>query len=117
MATSRICSIPDCGKPAEKRGWCSTHYSRWRIHGDPTYRKRVGNGEVARYFHEIVIPYDGDECLIWPYATLANGYAEIRHAGTMCLVSRLKAAGRGPLRKAPQAMTLRIRAAAGILDA
>lgn len=32
----RICSIPDCGKPTHSRGWCSTHYSRWCRHGDPS---------------------------------------------------------------------------------
>lgn len=29
------CAIPDCGKPARKRGCCHVHYYRWRIHGDP----------------------------------------------------------------------------------
>lgn len=28
-----LCSVPDCGKRAEKRGWCSMHYSRWKHHG------------------------------------------------------------------------------------
>lgn len=35
MATSRLCSIPDCGKPTIARGWCPAHYKRWRLHGDP----------------------------------------------------------------------------------
>lgn len=35
MATSRICSIPDCGKPAKAHGWCVRHYRRWLRHGDP----------------------------------------------------------------------------------
>lgn len=29
------CIIPGCGKFRSARGWCSTHYSRWRTHGDP----------------------------------------------------------------------------------
>lgn len=32
----KICSIPECGKPARGRGWCGTHWLRWRKHGDPT---------------------------------------------------------------------------------
>ena len=32
-----LCSIKGCGGRREKRGWCATHYSRWRIHGDPNY--------------------------------------------------------------------------------
>lgn len=30
------CSVESCGKPAKGRGWCSTHWRRWRIHGSPT---------------------------------------------------------------------------------
>lgn len=29
------CSIGGCSKPVRSRGWCSTHYSRWKAHGDP----------------------------------------------------------------------------------
>lgn len=25
-----------CARPVRTRGWCSTHYERWRKHGDPT---------------------------------------------------------------------------------
>ena len=36
MATSRLCSIPGCGKAAcNSRGWCNAHYIRWRKFGDP----------------------------------------------------------------------------------
>lgn len=30
-----VCSVRDCDKPHKARGWCSTHYSRWRQHGSP----------------------------------------------------------------------------------
>lgn len=29
------CSIKDCGKPTQSRGWCSKHYQRWLKYGDP----------------------------------------------------------------------------------
>ncbi len=35
MADKALCSIPDCGKVAERRGWCRTHHGRWQRHGDP----------------------------------------------------------------------------------
>jgi hypothetical protein len=35
MASSRICSIPDCGKRHDSRGWCSAHVWRWKKYGDP----------------------------------------------------------------------------------
>lgn len=30
------CSFEGCNKPAHARGWCGTHYARWRKHGDPS---------------------------------------------------------------------------------
>lgn len=31
----RTCSIEGCDKPHFGRGWCSTHYQRWKRLGDP----------------------------------------------------------------------------------
>lgn len=33
----RTCSITGCEHPHEARGWCATHYARWRRSGDPLY--------------------------------------------------------------------------------
>jgi hypothetical protein len=30
-----ICVVEDCGRKVRARGWCVTHYERWRQHGDP----------------------------------------------------------------------------------
>lgn len=30
-----VCTVPGCDLPCNARGWCSTHYHRWRRHGDP----------------------------------------------------------------------------------
>lgn len=38
-----ICSATDdCDKPAFHRGWCTTHYERWKTHGDFTTVKKPG---------------------------------------------------------------------------
>lgn len=82
MADPRLCSIPDCGKPAcNSRGWCWPHYQRWRRHGDPATLKRTPNGVAAAYFETTVLNYRGDDCLIWPFAT-RNGYAVLGRAPT-----------------------------------
>jgi len=89
MATSRICSIPDCGKPAcNVRGWCGSHYQRWRRHGDPlsggTYY-----GQPLEYLETIVRSYAGEDCLIWPYGQNGVGYGIIYYKQKNVLVSRL----------------------------
>lgn len=33
--TQRTCDVPECQKPVARRTWCTTHYQRWRVHGDP----------------------------------------------------------------------------------
>lgn len=87
MAVSRICSIPDCGKDAKRRTWCDTHYRRWLAHGDPIKVVKTPNGEKARFYRDVVLTYEGDECLIWPYAT-GNGYGYMRLNGRSISVTR-----------------------------
>lgn len=31
----KMCGIKNCGRKEHAKGYCSTHYSRFRIHGDP----------------------------------------------------------------------------------
>lgn len=31
-----MCAIEGCDRAVLARGWCTTHYYRWRRHGDPT---------------------------------------------------------------------------------
>lgn len=92
MANSRLCSIPGCDKPVYGRGWCGAHYRRWFRHGDPM----VGGtprgdtlGSPSRFYREVVLAYEGDECLIWPFTVDGGGYGRIRWNGKHMTVSRL----------------------------
>ena len=31
---SKICTVEGCGRDHACRGWCMTHYMRWRLSGD-----------------------------------------------------------------------------------
>lgn len=42
----QTCAIEGCEKPISRRSWCSTHYSRWKEHGDPTVLLRRENGQA-----------------------------------------------------------------------
>jgi hypothetical protein len=89
MAINRLCSIPDCGNPTNARGLCSSHYHRLRRYGDPLTPKQKKHGEVRRFYTEVVLNYDGDDCLIWPYHRMPNGYGQIGDKGKICVVSRM----------------------------
>ena len=82
-----ICSIEGCGKLAGRRTWCDTHYRRWLAHGDPLKTVKTPNGEKARFYRDVVLAYEGDECLTWPYST-GNGYGYMRLNGRHVSVTR-----------------------------
>jgi hypothetical protein len=42
-----ICSISDCTKKVQARGWCSAHYKQWEKYGDPLIRKDRIRGECS----------------------------------------------------------------------
>jgi hypothetical protein len=86
MDNAKICSIPDCGKKAIARGWCTAHWTRWSRHGDPL-KGGVAKGKTIEFF-ENALRFNGEECLIWPYAKDANGYAQINFEGKVRYVQR-----------------------------
>lgn len=47
------------------------------------------DGEPRRFIDEVVLPYSGDKCLIWPFARFGTGYALLNIDGKKVLVSRL----------------------------
>lgn len=56
--------------------------SRTRRHKVPP------RGSVTKFFDTVVLPYDGDECLLWPFSDI-KGYGQIRRNGRPQLVHRL----------------------------
>ncbi len=79
MAHSKICSIPECGKPMNCRKLCRDHYYRLCRYGDPllSHPTRTAKGSLPRYLYDIVMRHEGLECLPWPYSVSSNGYALI----------------------------------------
>lgn len=92
MANPRLCSIPDCGKEHQGHGFCNMHYQRFCKHGDPLKTNRKTNtkqGEAWEFYQSVVIPYEGDECLIWPYNRGSKGYARVKRKGRPIILSRI----------------------------
>lgn len=89
MPNLRLCTIPGCGKPHSARGWCESHYRRWRTFGDRfiDVPPRTPSGALKSFF-EAALSYEEDDCLIWPYWTDRKGYAMFDLNGEHTYVSR-----------------------------
>lgn len=70
------CSVDGCDMPHYSRGYCRRHWERWKAHGDPL-GGALGPIAAREYLETVVLPYDGDECLTWPYSRDEHGYAQI----------------------------------------
>lgn len=89
MPELRLCSIPGCGKGGKlRRGWCSTHYTKWWKYGDPLAGGTPG-GALMRFILETALPFTGDDCLPWPYSRANYGYGEIVINGRKRLAHRI----------------------------
>lgn len=82
-----ICSVSNCDKRVLARGWCAAHYERWRRHDDPL-GGGAGHGEPKQFYSGVVLPYQQDECLLWPYSKNNAGYGVLRLGGRVQVVSR-----------------------------
>lgn len=77
------CSIDGCNKPHFGRGLCNMHYVRWRKHGSAHVTKCAPNGAVQKFINEVVIVFDGAECLAWPFSRTPSGVAT-NGTGSLC---------------------------------
>lgn len=91
MATKPLCSIPDCGKPGMTRGYCSAHYSRFIRHGDPLGGgpEKLPAGTLLAFIRDVALPYEGDDCLSWPFTGNNKGYGQVRYRGKRWVASNL----------------------------
>jgi hypothetical protein len=91
MATSRLCSIPDCGKPHYAHGWCRNHYRRFTEHGDPLAGGTPRGVAIQWLFDHKT--YVGNDCLVWPFGHGSKGYGAVRFGRpmgahrAMCLIA------------------------------
>lgn len=88
MAEISLCSILGCGKVHFGRGYCHNHHYRFWKHGDPLAGK-TEKGLPRKFYEDVALIYDGDECLIWPYSKSSSGYAKLQEDGRPKTVSRM----------------------------
>lgn len=88
----KSCSVEGCKGNAHysvqgRKGFCNSHYKRLWRHGNPT-AGITANGEPLRFIKEVALQYEGDECLIWPFARAESGYGRLSVDGKLEVASR-----------------------------
>lgn len=74
----RTCSIDGCDNATHSRGWCSTHYNRWRLGKDmdaPVQRRATGSVEERFWAH--VDKSGPDGCWLWTAGAASHGYGQL----------------------------------------
>lgn len=79
MATSRLCSVPDCSKPIYGFDYCRNHYRRLKTHGNPL-AGGTPRGEPLEWIRQHVL-WSGLDCLNWPFGKHPYGYGSIKYRG------------------------------------
>ena len=75
----RVCSIAGCGRQQIARGFCHSHWRRWRRYGDPLGGQII-HGDVRRFI-DAAVDYKSDGCLLWPYSVNRQGYGQATYNG------------------------------------
>lgn len=88
----KACSVDGCKRSTTKkaggrRGFCTKHYTRFLRHGDAE-GGGTGHGDLNKFYDEVVLKYEGDECLVWPYWRTAAGYGMMWRDKKNFVVSR-----------------------------
>lgn len=80
VKATRKCSIDGCENKHDARGYCKSHWKRWKRYGDPNATVRRGRPPLTltkkEYFWERVSK--SDNCWFWTGAKDANGYGRIK---------------------------------------
>lgn len=72
-----LCVVDECGRAALADQLCAGHYHRKRRYGSVTGKRTRLNGTAWRFLNDVVLHYEGDQCLSWPFARNRQGYGII----------------------------------------
>ena len=70
-----MCAAPSCPKHAEVRGFCMSHYRRWKKSGQTSF-DRAASGEHMRFI-EASLGCTSSDCLEWPFGRSQDAYPSL----------------------------------------
>lgn len=78
MINNRVCKEDDCYKPLKAKGWCSMHYYRFTVHGDPSVTLKVygldrSNVDAVKAYLD-ARSVDVGGCRVWNTDNTSNRY-------------------------------------------
>lgn len=78
MINNRVCKEDDCYKPLKAKGWCSMHYYRFTVHGDPSATLKVygldrSNVDAVKAYLD-ARSVDVGGCRVWNTDNTSNRY-------------------------------------------
>ena len=73
--STKTCSVPGCAAQHNAKGFCGSHYMRFRRYGNPL-AGGTQNGLPALAI-EAAIASATDACILWPFSMDSNGYGQI----------------------------------------
>lgn len=86
------CTIKGCINPLKygKKGWCTTHYERWRKHGDPLggrcfFPRNSGGTDEDRFWFYVD---KTEDCWLWTANTTKDGYGQFSLNGKIVKAHR-----------------------------
>ena len=73
----KLCSIPGCTRPFQARGFCTTHYARWRKDN----LDKIARSPEARFLAKVT---KTETCWLWTGGMGREGYGRFKTGGRMC---------------------------------
>lgn len=86
MPDKTTCSVDGCERNALCRGWCSSHYARWRAHPENSPTGLIRSHDPAERLWARVVK--GPRCWIWQGRPNTSGYGQMLVDGKLTLVHR-----------------------------
>lgn len=79
MKRDRKCTVPGCDSRHASRGFCGTHYTRWKAHGDPLapVRRRASHLSGPAELKRIMALPPSEACIEWPFSRNSTGYGRV----------------------------------------